>query len=46
MDITDWLGHVGGTPEILRIFIGFFVGAYVKFYSSLNKIKRLYKLKS
>jgi len=45
-DLTEWLGQVGGVPEILRIFMSLIVGTYAQFYSSISKIEKLYKLKS
>ena len=41
-DLAEWMGNVGGVPEILNILLSFLIGNYIAFYSSIVKVSRLY----
>ena len=46
MDFFEWLGHIGGLPEILKIIAYTIVGSYLRFHSSIMHIGSIYRLKS
>ena len=42
----DWLGALGGVPDLLMKLAGFFVGGYATFNSTFYTMSGLYKVRS
>jgi len=42
MNFIDFMGEMGGTPDLLYIFVSVFFGSYIKFHATLMNIKSLY----
>jgi len=45
-DYMDWLGALGGVPDIIMMIVGFAIGGYVTFNSTFYTMAGLYRVRS